>query len=105
MTSFRHYEILLPTRYNDGTPVEPEIIEASIEEVALRFGGVTFQPENLQGVWIREGQRFEDTNVRLTIDVEDTPGNTSFFADLKIALKARFDQLDIWIVSYEIRIT
>ena len=22
--SFRRYEILLPTRYNDGTPVEPE---------------------------------------------------------------------------------
>ena len=42
--------------------------------------------------------------MRIIADVEDTPENTEFFIQLKQRLKQRFQQLEIWIVSYEIRI-
>ncbi len=103
--SFRRYEILLPTRYNDGAPVETEKVDATIEELATQCGGVTFCPEGMMGVWFFRGQRFEDTNVKLVVDVEDTEETAAFFARLKEILKERFQQIDIWIVSCEIRIT
>ena len=103
--SYRRYEILLPTRYNDGSPVEAERIDHTLQEIVEQFGGVTFHPEHLLGVWMHETQRFEEYNVRLVVDVEDTDQNTAFFRQLKDTLKSRFRQLDIWIVSYEIRIT
>jgi hypothetical protein len=103
--SFRGYEILLPTRYNDGTPVEPEEFLLVNSELAARFGAVSFLPEIIHGVWLQQGQRFEDENVRLFVDVEDSPAAEQFFKNYKETLKHRFRQLDIWIVSFEIRIT
>jgi len=103
--SFRRYEIILPTRYNDGAPIEQPKFWETAEEIVARFGGVTWQPEILRGIWLHEGKRYEEENVKFFIDVEDTAENTAFFAQLKLALKQRFRQIDIWIVSYEIRIT
>jgi hypothetical protein len=95
----------LPIRYNDGTPVETERIDLTLEELSERFGGVTFHPEHLRGVWLHQGQRFEESNIRLVIDVEDALATTEFFVHYKRDLKERFRQIDLWIVSYEIRIT
>ena len=103
--SYRRYEILLPTRYNDGAPVEAEKFDLVIEELSDRFGGITFHPEHLRGVWLHQGQKFEEANVQVVVDVEDSPEATGFFARYKQILKERFRQIDIWIVSHEIRIT
>ena len=100
--SFRRYEILLPSRYNDGTTVPPEKIDAVVQELADRFGGLSFHPETLRGIWLHQGERFEEGNVRLVVDVEDTKANARFFADYKETLKTSFHQIDIWIVSYRI---
>ena len=102
--SFRRYEIILPTRYNDGTAVEPEKFLATNRELARQFGAVSFLPEVLQEVWRHEGRWLEENNVRLFVDVEDTRENAAFFQHLKTVLKERFRQIDIWIVSYEIRL-
>ena len=56
-------------------------------------------------MWTHQGVRFEEHNLRVYVDVEDTPENAEFFVRLKQALKERFRQIDIWIVSFEIRIT
>jgi len=103
--SFRRYEIILPTQYNDGTLVEQAEFLASNRDLAAQFGAVSFLPETLRGLWIHQGRRFEETNVRLFVDVEDTPQAAEFFIGFKETLKARFRQIDIWIVSYEIGIT
>jgi len=102
--SRRRYEILLPTRYNDGTPVEPEKLFQTQEELVAAFGALTTSPELLRGVWMHGGQRFEDENLRLVLDVEATPENRAFFPEFKEQLKARFRQIDIWLVSYEIEV-
>jgi hypothetical protein len=102
--SFRRYEITLPTRYNDGRPVEPEKFLITRREIAARFGALTFLPQPVLGEWTHQETRYEDTNIRIIVDVEDNPQNSQFFAKLKDNLKKRFQQIEIWIVSYEIRI-
>jgi cation transport regulator ChaC len=101
--SFRRYEIL-PTRYNDGTAVEPEKYLITRREIAARFGALTFLPQPIHGEWMHQEARYEDVNLRIVVDVEDTPENAEFFVRLKQTLKERFQQIEIWIVSYEIRI-
>jgi spore coat polysaccharide biosynthesis protein SpsF (cytidylyltransferase family) len=102
--SRRRYEILLPIRYNDGASVEPERFFQTQEELIAEFGALTSSPELFRGVWIHEGQRFEDQSLRLVVDVEATPESRAFFREFKERLKDRFCQVDIWIVSYEIEV-
>ena len=80
--SFRRYEILLPTRYNDGAPVEAERIDLVLEELSDRFGGITFHPEQLRGAWLHHGERFEENNVRLVVRCRGQPGRCRFFRSL-----------------------
>jgi hypothetical protein len=102
--SRRRYEILLPIRYNDGTPVEPEKFFQTQEEIVARFGALTTSPELLRGVWVHEGHRFEDQHWRLVIDAEPGAETVAFFREFKERLKARFQQIDLWIISFEIEI-
>jgi hypothetical protein len=102
--SLRRYEIILPARYNDGTPVPANEFWETAKELVAQFGATSYLPEPFQGFWVHQGQTYTDQNVRLFVDVEDTPENAEFFQRFKTALKERFRQIDIWIVSYEIRI-
>lgn len=102
---FRRFEIILPIRYNDGTPIEQAKYWDTAEEIIARFGAMTWQPEILHGIWVHEGSRYEEDNVKFIMDVDDTSENRAFFASLKPRLKERFRQIDIWIVSHVIDIT
>jgi hypothetical protein len=85
--SFRRYEVILPTRYNDGAPVEPEKFQVTYEEVISEFGAVTWQPETLKGIWTHAGQRFEEANVRFFVDVAEMP-RTKLFRTAQNVAKA-----------------
>ncbi len=81
--SFRRYEILLPTRYNDGPPVEEEQFARTRRERVAEFGAITWHPDRLQGLWTHEGKVFEDANIKVVIDVDDTPAAQRFFEEFK----------------------
>jgi hypothetical protein len=98
----RRYEILLPLKFNDGQPVPAEALNQTREDLLARFDGLTVHPHSLLGVWQHEGQRYEDELVRVTIDVEDTEENQFFFSNLKTTLLERFQQIEIYIISYPI---
>jgi hypothetical protein len=100
----RRYEILLPLRHNDGRPVSDDKLNQTREELVEEFDGISVQPQSVLGVWVHEGTRYEDTSVRLTVDVEDTEDNRQFFAEFKKTLMQRFEQLEIYIASYPIDI-
>ncbi len=102
--SFKRYEILLPTRYNDGLPIEKEQLSQTRRELVREFGGVTWSPERLRGTWSQGGKIFEDSNIKVVIDVEDTLEARAFFRQFKETLKSRFRQLDIWMISYPVEI-
>ena len=101
---FTRYEILLPLRYNDGTPVETYKFQQTKGELLERFQGLTIDPGTIQGLWVYQGEQFEDELIRLVVDVEDTPETEQFFRDFKERLKERFRQLDIWMTALPLRI-
>lgn len=98
------YEILLPLKYNDGTPVEYEKIHQTIKELVDDFGAITVEPQTIFGIWSHGEQEYEDELIRLIIDVVDTPSTTMFFAEYKKVLKERFKQIDVWITASPIQI-
>jgi hypothetical protein len=91
-------------KFNDGQPVSGELLEQTREELMAQFGAVQIQPHTVLGLWIYEGNRFEDELRRFTIDVEDTAENEQFFVKLKPRLLERFQQIEIYIVSYPVDI-
>lgn len=98
----RRYEILLPLTHNDGRPVSPEKFYQTRAELLHQFGGLSFYPQSVQGDWLHEGTRYQDESRRIIVDVEDTPANQQFFVDFKAILLERFEQVEIYIVSYPI---
>jgi hypothetical protein len=94
----------LSVTYNDGRPIEPEKLYQTRDELVAQFGAVSLVPHPVLGVWVREGARYEDELRRLTVDVDDTPENQHFFAGLKARLCERFEQIEIYIVSYPVDI-
>ena len=103
--SATRYEILLPLKYNDGRDVEPDKLLQTKKELARRFGALSVDPHPIGGLWTQQGVEYEDVLVKFIVDVEeDTPEIEAFFKALKETLKTRFEQLDIWVVAFPIRI-
>ncbi len=98
--SRRRYEFLLPLRFNDGQPVPNELIADSLLELEERFGGVSTETQVIRGFWRQEGQSYRDDLFRVFLDVPDLRKNRRFFLDYKERLKARFQQIDIWMTSF-----
>lgn len=100
----RRYEILLPLRFNDGSPVPDELVGETILDLRRRFGAVSLETQTIRGVWQQSGQIYRDDLARIFVDVEDTPENRAWFRQFKEKLKADFQQLDIWIVTHPVEI-
>ena len=103
----RRYEILLPAQYNDGRTIMDECMACfpqTLMEVLDQFGALSYTPQAIQGVWIQHGTRYEDNLFKLTVDVADTVLSREFVAHLKGELLERFDQLEIYIVSFSVEV-
>jgi hypothetical protein len=102
MNALRRYEILIPSRFNDGTPIPDELLAETLLELEEQFGAVSCETQVIRGLW-RQGQKtYRDDLTRVFIDVFDLPSNRKFFDGFKRRLKNRFKQLDIWITTYRI---
>jgi len=100
--ALRRFEILLPKRFNDGTMIPRKLIGRTQRELLTNFGAVSFDPSAISGFWVNEGQTYLDALTRLFVDVPDTAQNIAFFREFKETLKARFQQIDIWMVHLRI---
>ena len=98
--AYRRFEILLPLRFNDGTPVPHDLVGETLLELRGRFGAVSSETQTIRGDWQHQGQTYRDELTRLFVDVPDTPENVQFFREFKERLKARFQQIDIWMTTY-----
>jgi hypothetical protein len=56
------------------------------------------------GAWVHEGTRYEDESRRFTVDVKDIPENQHFMAAYKKILLERFEQIEIYMVSFPVEI-
>ncbi len=98
------YEILLPLCYNDGRPIESEKFRETTLDLLEKFSATTLDLMTAIGSWKYQGTVYEDLLFRFIIDVPATSPADDFFRNYKETLKARFEQIDIWISSHEINI-
>jgi len=101
-SSQRRFEILLPQRFNDGTPVPDELLAQTILELRTRFRAISSETQIIRGFWECAGQSYRDELIRIFIDVADSPENQQFFRDFKEQLKSRFQQIEIRITSFPV---
>ena len=101
---FRRFEILLPQHFNDGRPIPQSAFTETLRELKERFGGVSAETQDIQGYSVHRGRPFTDDLVRVFVDVPDTPENCKYFTDLKEQLKARFEQVEIWIATHPVEV-
>ena len=104
MTALRRYEILLPSRFNDGSPIPPELIADTLLELEEKFGAISCETQIIHGVWRQEGVTYRDTLARVFVDVPDTPENRQFLVQFKERLKDRFQQQEIWLTTFPIEL-
>jgi hypothetical protein len=100
----RRFEILLPRRFNDQQPVPDELFAETFLDLERQFGAVSSETQVIYGRWQHEGQSFRDELVRAFVDVADSPENRRFFEEFKERLKARFQQLEIWMTTYLVEV-
>ena len=95
----RRFEVLLPLRFQDGSPVPDDLLAKSRREVEYEFGAITVESQRLLGYDRHSGEQ-RDLLLRLNVDVADTPENLAFFYKFKQELKARFQQEEIRVVTF-----
>jgi hypothetical protein len=98
------FEILLPLFYNDGRPIEPEKFLATDDDFVNTFSATSTDHVTVRGKWKYQSTVYSDQLIRIRVEVEDTKENQDAMRALKETLKARFEQLDIWITAHRIDI-
>jgi hypothetical protein len=94
----------LPVKHNDGRPVSPDKFQQTRDDLVAQFGALSMSPLAVLGVWVHDGTQYEDELRRFTLDVEDTPENQHFMAAYKKTLLERFEQIEIYMVSFPVEI-
>ena len=102
--SLRRYEILLPLRFNDGQSVPDDLVAETLLELEQRFGAVSSETQTIHGLWRHEGESYRDDLIGVFVDVADEAEYRRFFLEFKERLKARFQQIDIWMTTYLIEV-
>jgi hypothetical protein len=96
------YEILLPLFYNDGRPIEPEKFLATDDELVQKFGSTSTDQVTVRGQWKYQSVVYSDQLIRVRIDLDEADEFRDAMRAYKETLKARFDQIDIWITAHRI---
>jgi hypothetical protein len=96
--------LLLPTSFNDGSMVPDELMGQTIREIRKQCGAVSAETQRIEGQWEYKGTVIRDPNIRVFVDVPDTPENRQFFVEFKERLKERFQQIDIWMTTYPLEV-
>jgi len=80
------------------------LIADTLLELEDRFGAVSCESQSTQGHWRHAGELYRDELIRLYVDIPELIENREFFAQFKEGLKARFQQLEIWMTTYPLEV-
>jgi hypothetical protein len=72
--SYRRYEILLPLRFNDGSPVPYELLAQTHLALRAEFGAVSCETQKIRGIWEHAGEIFRDDLTRYSLMFRIRPG-------------------------------
>jgi hypothetical protein len=101
-SKLRRFEVLLPTRFNDGREVPGESIADAIDEIIDQFGSASFYKESVEGYWQHGGTLYRDDLGLIVADVPNDVKSRNWMKAFKARWKERLEQLEIWMVSYVI---
>jgi hypothetical protein len=99
----KEYEVYVPLRYNDGSPVEPDVIARIGEELLDEFGGVTFFPQRNRGFWKMGHVTFRDDIVIFRALAAKVRPARRFMRQFKEELKKELKQEEMLIVERDVR--
>jgi len=100
-SSWRRFEVLLPLRFNE---VPGDWLAEAVLEVVERFGAASYETQKVEGHWRHSGVAYRDDLVRIVVDVPDSDDNRGWMKEYKSRWKVRLDQLELWVVSYQVEI-
>lgn len=103
-SKWRRYEVLLPLRFNDGREVPEEWLADAVFEIVDEFGAASYETQKVEGHWRHGGALFRDELARIVVDVPDSPANRATMQVFKARWKKRLEQLELWLISYEIEV-
>lgn len=101
-SSWRRYEVLLPLRFNDGRDIPGDWLAEAVLEVVSRFGAASYETQKIEGHWRHGSVDYRDDLVRIVVDVPDTADHRDWVREYKLRWMARLEQLELWVVSYQI---
>src|SRR5437016_2692458 len=102
--NWRRFEVMVPLQFNDGRAVPSDWFGKATREVAVQFGGASFETQKILGYWYHEGRWYSDSSARIVVDLPDTTKNRNWMREFKARLKDQLQQLEIWMVSYRIEV-
>jgi hypothetical protein len=103
-SKWRRFEVLLPLQFNDGRDVPGDWIAEAVLEIVDHFGAASYETQRVEGHWRHGGVVYRDTLVKLVVDVPDLAKNRKWMKQFKERWKARLEQLELWLVSYQIQL-
>jgi len=98
----REYEVYVPLNDNDGRPIDPEKLRWLKRRLVLEFGGLTYFPQENEGVWKVGAFTFRDKVVILRVLANDVEKAEAFLTALKEDVRREWQQADVLIVSREV---
>ena len=98
----REYEVYVPLNDNDGRPIAPEKLRWLKRRLVLEFGGLTYFPQENEGVWKVGAFTFRDKVVILRVLSNDVEKAEAFLTALKEDVRREWQQADVLIVSREV---
>jgi hypothetical protein len=99
-SKLRRFEILLPLQFNDRREIPSEWLAEAVLEIVGNFGAASYETQKVEGHWRSEGVLYRDDLVKIVIDAEDTVENREWMRSFKKRWKDKFEQIDLWLVSY-----
>lgn len=99
----KEYEIFVPLKYNDGTPVEARKFQDLQQDLLAQFPGLTFSPQPKQGFWTMAGVAYRDEIVIYHVITPKVRAARRFLKLLKKRLERELRQEKILILERDVR--
>ena len=99
----KEYDVFVPLNYNDGSPVEDDVIQHIGERLLERFGGLTLFPQPNKGFWKMGDVTFQVQIVIFRVVTAKVAAARKFLKQLKKELKVSLDQEEILIIERDVR--
>jgi len=101
---WRRFEVLLPLQFNDGQDVPPEWLAEAVLEIVDYFGAASYETQKVEGHWRHSGVLYRDNLVKVVVDMPDSARNRQWMKQFKARWQARLEQIELWMVSYQIEV-